>query len=572
VSADETVTAAAEPIEATVVETSSEPEIVTPDVVETSTAVEPARDAAAEGHAALAAAEEAVLAMPGVPGRDEFLALALQARMLSMSGAAPKAVRSNPYVALHVAMVGRDLGISPSAALNLIDVIGDGDKTQLSLSPQLLNGQVRRLGLGRIARRHLSDSTCIAVALSPGGSIDPRCMNRETHFGSLPEEIDAGPCRCVGILGETDYSWSDAIDAGLVQPGCSPGAHTAACLNYRTGYRDRCREGWRSYPRRMLWWRASGYATDDFFPEAGLGLYSPEELGAVVDDEGRPIDPSTVELPPGFDDPNAPTPPEELAPIDERRSAFDALMALPEDARGRVNERGNERNLPHPRECSARQLTLLLAIVRGEADAARRNGYDYDRVYEARLASRGASTAVSADETAPTPDPAPKAPAAPEKAPGPVSESPGDILAAEGTDATIARSTEIPADVCTTCGDPIADHPFTHDPTTEPVASPETALDGPESASTVDPPSPPPETSSGATIAAEVAETISSIPQDVIDSTMATVQAMTVRQVDAQLRERSIEVKGNAAAKRMRLFQVVAAERAAGDPAAAELF
>lgn len=102
--------------------------------------------------------------------------------------------------------------------------------------------------------------------------------------------------------------------------------------------------------------------------------------------------------------------------------------------------------------------------------------------------------------------------------------------------------------------------------------APETALDGPESASTVDPPSPPPETSSGATIAAEVAETISSIPQDVIDSTMATVQAMTVRQVDAQLRERSIEVKGNAAAKRMRLFQVVAAERAAGDPAAAELF
>ena len=51
--------------------------------------------------------------MPGVPGRDEFLALALQARMLSMSGAAPKAVRSNPYVVLHVAMVGTRPGCSP---------------------------------------------------------------------------------------------------------------------------------------------------------------------------------------------------------------------------------------------------------------------------------------------------------------------------------------------------------------------------------------------------------------------------------------------------------------------------
>src|SRR5688572_9488706 len=60
--------------------------------------------------------------MPGVPSHDEFVTLAMTARILAMSGAAPELVRDNPYVAFHVAMVGRDLGISPSASLSLIDV------------------------------------------------------------------------------------------------------------------------------------------------------------------------------------------------------------------------------------------------------------------------------------------------------------------------------------------------------------------------------------------------------------------------------------------------------------------
>lgn len=246
------------------------------------------------GDVAVAQAAEVAMAMPGVPGRDEFLALAMQARMLSLSGAAPPAVRNSPYVAFHVAMVGRDLGISPSAALELIDVI-DGQKgPQLSLSPQLMNGQIRRLGLGEIVKGASSAESCEAWAIGPGGR-DRRCRLR------WPEHVD--DCEC-DVLGRATWTWEDSRMAGLVGPNCQPGQHVKD-QNRSSGGRSwkvcGCNQGYVTYPQRMLWWRVSGYLADDVFPEAGLGLYSPEELGAVVGDDGRPIDVASVELPPGYE-------------------------------------------------------------------------------------------------------------------------------------------------------------------------------------------------------------------------------------------------------------------------------
>lgn len=231
---------------------------------------------------AIEAAANAALTMPGVPGRDEFLALAMQARILCLSGAAPRAVRNNPHLAFHMAMVGRDLNISPSASLELIDVIegkfdqATGEKQlRLSLSPQLLNGQIRRLGLGSIRPRISTPTECVAVALGPDG-----------------EE-----------LGESTFTWEDARMAGLVGEGCEPGEHKMKDRKGRnnTTYQAcGCNQGYITYPKRMLWWRAGGFAADDFFPEASLGMYAPEALGAVVDEDGRPIDPATIELPEGY--------------------------------------------------------------------------------------------------------------------------------------------------------------------------------------------------------------------------------------------------------------------------------
>jgi hypothetical protein len=261
---------AAKALGVTMVEDAPEPEpaALVPEVIapqaQTGTALEPARPASA----AIEAAAEAALANPGVPGRDEFLALAAQARILCMSGAAPEAVRNDPHLAFHLALVGRDLGISPSSALELIDVISTKNGYRLSMSPQLMNGQLRRLGLGSVKPLMRTKDTAIAAAYGPDGE----------------------------LLGETEFTWEDAVTAELVDTRCAPGQH------WRNGQtKCACRPGWRTYPKRMLWWRAAGFAADDYFPEASLGLYSPEELGAAVDDEGRPLDPATIALPAGYE-------------------------------------------------------------------------------------------------------------------------------------------------------------------------------------------------------------------------------------------------------------------------------
>lgn len=277
-------------------------------------------------------AAEAAMAMPGLPGRDEFLMLAVQARLISMSAGAPEAVRNNPHLAFHMAMLGRDLGISVTAAIVQIDVIGyDKSKAdpyenvQLSISPELLNGQIRRLGLGSIRPKYRDADRCVAVALTPDG-----------------EE-----------LGETEFTWAEAQQAGLVDRRCAnafdhwTNPNTKAGEEWKNDNKCRCRQGWRTYPKRMLWWRAAGYAATDYFPEASIGLYSPEELGAVVDAEGRPIDPTTVELPEGYE-PKAiePPPPDpaddvlaeaeagsDLATLrDTIRAQVDAITVVPEAA------------------------------------------------------------------------------------------------------------------------------------------------------------------------------------------------------------------------------------------------
>lgn len=306
---------------------------------------------------ALDRAAEAALAMPGVPGRDEFLSLAMQARILSMSGAAPEAVRNNPYIAFHVAMVGRDLGISPSAALAQIDVISTKKGPQLSLSPQLMNGQIARLKLGKIVPGERTTERATAIAVDMDGV----------------------------VLGESEFTWEDARMAGLVGKNCHPGDHKQGDKGCG------CNQGYRTYPKRMLWWRAAGFCADDFFPEAQLGLYSPEELGAVVDVEGRPIDPTSVELPPGYEP--APPPPPELSDPDELWELQLQIQSLspehgaPAEVLDKLRKRYVERVVDadgrgySPSALPPSMLRLAQALVKGsiaEAKRATKNEWDPD--------------------------------------------------------------------------------------------------------------------------------------------------------------------------------------------------
>lgn len=429
------------------------------------------------------AAEHAL--MPGVPGRDEFVTLAMSARILAMSGAAPPEVRNNPYVAFHVAMVGRDLGISPSASLALIDVIKGQNGPQLSLSPQLLNGQVERLGLGHIVPAYRGVDRAVAVAVKPDGHVDARCSR------SWPDHVEG--CECHGIIGDSEFTWEDARMAGLVAPQCQPGSHQGTCM--QKGGSPRCNQGYKTYPKRMLWWRASGFCADDWFPTASLGLYSPEALGAVVDDEGRPVDPSTVELPDGYQ-PKAPEP-VEMVDHDTREALRERIRALPEAARGELMAKWTERDdqgTPYlqplgkpdePPKLWKRQLGKARALVTHYEDRARKGEWgDWDPPAAPPAAGEpdgdggGAGAAAETPQTEEPqsaagsegsagddgpPPPSPAAAAAPQDTPQARQGVPAEAAGADGrcvvcADSGVAAGAPCwgctPAEPCSLCGAP----------------------------------------------------------------------------------------------------------------------
>lgn len=393
-------------------------EVVTPEVMPSpggGLVHAPGTEVAEPAASAIDRAAEAALAMPGVPGSDEFLSLAAQAKMLSLSGAAPEAVRENPHIAFHVAMVGRDLGISPTAAINLIDVIKTRSGYQLSLSPQLLNAQIRRLGLGAVRPVVQERDRAVAVAIGPNG-----------------EE-----------LGRTEFTWADAQDAGLAGPACQPGEHSEACKRGTQG--AKCNQGYRTYPRRMMWWRAAGFCAADWFPDASVGLYSPEELGAVVDDQGRPLDPAQVALPPGYSDPVAEK--AERQAVADRPASPDKLWelqelvyALPAEllAEFRAAWKANDRLSPFPlRHLPQRLLGTARAMVNAQWAAATKAGFD-KATEEDRLRHRLAEgVAYLFRAGPPAQDPAAVAATAAQDGPGEPSGSAGSGETATGDTAPL---------------------------------------------------------------------------------------------------------------------------------------
>lgn len=356
-------------------------------------------------HSAIERAAEAALSMPGIPGRDEFLSLAMQARILSMSDVAPKGLRGNPHVAFHVCMIGRDLGISPSAAIELIDVIGDGQDARPSMSPQLLNGQIRRLGLGRIVPVEVTTERAVARALGP----------RDEQLGP-----------------DVEFTWEDAQIAGLVDMRC-PDARTHWKKEGTRG-RDRdsrcdCRQGWRTYPRRMLWWRAAGFAADDYFPEAGLGLYTAEELGAVVDEDGRPIDPADVELPQGYEPKaKAADPSKVRADADELWLLQERIHALPAQEKADLKDRWQQtasiKGVP-AWGLSKAVVNTASALVRGFEAMAKRGGWDPDAALVEVRSQVATALMVAFGLSVGDGEPAVEPPAGPDATDGAAQQDPG---------------------------------------------------------------------------------------------------------------------------------------------------
>jgi hypothetical protein len=364
---------------------------------------------------AIEAAAEAALLMPGVPGHAEFLTLAATARMLCLSGAAPTLVRGNPHLAFHIALVGRDLGISPTAALELIDVLDTRGGPRISLSPQLMNGQLRRLGLGAV--RPIKRTLTEAIA----GAYDPEGL----------------------LLGESEFTWQDAIIAGLADERCEANKHWRP--NNGQG-KCSCNQGYRAWPKRMLWWRAAGFCADDYFPEAGLGLYSPEALGAVVDEHGRPIDPSTIDLPDGYQPTGNGGTTRGLPAAEQPADGTELWLlqarawALPDEGKRKLRERRQQTSTLRTEDgvipfhqLPDRGLRVAKSLIAGLESQAARNGWDAEQALAevldrcARVHLGGMRCGVDA------PEPAPEAEQAAED-PAPAGEAPGATQDPVGSD------------------------------------------------------------------------------------------------------------------------------------------
>lgn len=417
---------------------------------------------------ALEAAADAALAMPGPAGHDEFLTLCMKARMLSMSDLAPKALRGKPYDMLLVLMTGRSLGLDETTAMRKVYVI-DG---QTSLAPQLEVALIRRWRLGDVV---------------------PHPDNSKTWAAAIPLGRDGQP-----IGDPVAFDWEDAVDAELVDPTCGPDPERPERIRHnlrRLQKRGRnnstytvenaclCKDNYRHYGQDMLYWRAVGRCVRFYFSEVGLGLYSPDELGALTDDQGAPIDPTTVALPQGFTDPGAEqrerqeaaqaaasarAEAERLAEPDDLWALQELIHALPEGARADLAAKWQEedsRLRGHKAWALPRRLLpTAKAMVNAHWGTARAAGVDRDtevdalrqrlgvavcHVFRAWYGQQEPATAAQAPQDGPEPESGPDTPADTSE---PVSDDQGPDWAEELRLAAAAvqeTAGEVPPEVAT---------------------------------------------------------------------------------------------------------------------------
>lgn len=152
-----------------------------------------------------------------------------QSQMLLKSGFLPQSIKS-PEQALAIILQGRELGIGPMAALNNISII-QGKPT---VSPQLMLAMAN-------ATREVEDVQI--TSSEQGATVTIKRKGRKAHTTTFgPKDAKA-----MGLDGKDNY---------------------------------------KKQPATMYQWRAVAANLRVTFADVILGLYTPDEMGAVVDEEG----------------------------------------------------------------------------------------------------------------------------------------------------------------------------------------------------------------------------------------------------------------------------------------------
>lgn len=196
-----------------------------------------------------------LLDLPTLPGSQELRDLAATAVTLAAGTLVPQRLQGRPNDVFLVLLTGRDLGIKITTALRELHVI----EGRITLSPKVRLAMLReRPDIGR-------------AWPDPG--------NHEWQATWYGERADSP-----GVRYASTFNWDDA--QRVVIKTDQNGKPTKFLSE---------KDNWRNYPKRMLSWRALGFLMDDAFGEIGTGLYQPDELGAVTNEEGEPIEVIDIE-------------------------------------------------------------------------------------------------------------------------------------------------------------------------------------------------------------------------------------------------------------------------------------
>lgn len=245
--------------------------------------------------------------LDAMPARDELAGLAAMAVTLSAAAAIPEALRNRPNDVFLVLLTGRELGMAPTAALRGLYVVNG----QVTLPPKVRKGIVTKRGLGRVWPDQANDAesaTWYATRADEGHQVTYSYTFTKADALAAPEH-NKNP------VGDKNNLWNKYVRMG--------------------------------YPKRMVSWRALGYLLDDVFSEVGTGLYSPDEVGAVVDEEGHAIiDVSSTDPLPGHKAPRRhkgsgqaePDPADAPAPAEVVEALRRRIHALPEPAMDALHE------------------------------------------------------------------------------------------------------------------------------------------------------------------------------------------------------------------------------------------
>jgi hypothetical protein len=206
-----------------------------------------------------------------LPTGLEWQALERMATMLADSNLIPYRLKKKPGDIAVILLAAREYGIPPIMALNKLPVI-NGTPAPMG---ELMVALVLRAGHYLAADFRNPDGTVYA-----GGPLT------EQHYGEARYKRRDWTEREV-----MRFTIAEALTAGLIDRIDQQGRAVATVTKTRDGKTVEEPTPWQQYTPNMARWRAVANACRLNFPDVLLGLsYLPEELGAIVDAEGAPVE------------------------------------------------------------------------------------------------------------------------------------------------------------------------------------------------------------------------------------------------------------------------------------------